>query len=341
MGQVSPERLQQLLLEHQQVESQGLPQPGETFTDAVAPRKRIVTTVRATQLSMYKLWLLWLFHIAPPAFVAWSAHHWQVRPLLRFYLAGAIASVIFYFVITRWMGLWGRAKLQADFRSSLLSEGIEVGEFEGQMVGLSPSEVLRFYLSNFNWDTGYLFLADGRLCYVGDQTRFSLRPDQLRDVRLGPGVPAWFPVARVYFDWWDETSASIRTWNMVSTMPCSIWDMRRQSLDLYAAIQRWRTNPTSYSEAPQLMKELPIPAIGEVTGLSLKTVYGTGRALKNLIQIMLLAYAGCWALGIPSFWYVGCVILLLRLYEILPHWFYKEPQVVMQPKANAAAVGLS
>jgi len=341
LGQVPDDRLQQLLMEQQQMAAQqGGQEPSQsedTFTEAQAPRKRIVSAARSTQSAQYKLWMLWLFHIAPPALVAWSVGHWHPREKWAAYVGGAVISVALYFLVTRWMGLWGRSKMQLQFTSKLGADGISVGECNAQLVGVSPSAELRFYISNFNWDNGYLFFARDRLCYSGDQVSFALKPEQVRNVRLGPGVPGWTSVPRIYLDWWDEVTSSIRTWNMVSTMPCSIWKIKKQSQVLYDALQQWRKCPAGYPEAPMPLKDLPGPSTGEVTSRSLKSVYAIGRSLKGALWILFLAIALGTALSIPSLWYVCGVILLLRLYEALPRWFYKKTNYAMKSAAVAAA----
>jgi hypothetical protein len=341
VGQLSPDRLQQILSQHQESQSQPgsreLPQPGDTFTEAQPPANRILTTARSTQSALYKLWLLWFFHFAPPALVAWSVYRFHLRNPWAPYVAGAIASVTLYFLVTRWMGSWGRARTQLAFKSKLAAEGIAAADSNALLVGLSPSAELRFYVSNFNWDTGVLFFARERLCYAGDQLRFALKPEQVRSVRLGPGVPGWTSIPRLYVDWWDETSSTVRTWNMVSTMPCSIWTIGKQSQDLYDVMQQWRTQPANYPEAPLPLKDLSAPTTRAVTSRSLKSVYAFGRHLKSTIWLLVMANALGMVLSIPAMWYVSGVILLLRLYEALPYWFYKVPQHGMQSTPVALA----
>ena len=345
LGQVPADRLQQLLVDHQQLESQQRGQESspteDTFTVAKTPGKRMIGTARSTQSAMYKLWMLWFFHIAPPALVAWSVYHWHLREKWPAYVGGAILSVALYFMVTRWMGLWGRAKTQLQSQARLQAEGIAIDGSDAQMVGVSPGAELRFYVSGYNWDTGYLFFARERLCYSGDQSQFSLTPEQVRDVRLGPGVPGWTSIPRIYLDYWDEATSSIRTWNLVSTMPCSVWGIKKQSQNLYDALRQWRSDPADNPEAPESLSDLQAPPTGEVTSRSLKSIHSLGRSLKSAFWLLFLALALGTALSIPSLWYVCAVILLLRLYEALPRMLYKEPHYAVPSKAVAAAAGRS
>jgi len=80
-------------------------------------------------------------------------------------------------------------------------------------------------------------------------------------------------------------------------------------------------------------------AAGEVTSLSLKSVYAFKGFLKSTFWILFLAVAVGTAFSIPSLWYVCNVILLLRVIEAIPRVFFEKPRYAMQSKAVAAASG--
>jgi len=77
----------------------------------------------------------------------------------------------------------------------------------------SPHVLPRAYALGYTWDTGGLFLGQDRLCHIGDQTRFSLKREQVIAVRLGQGVPDWIGEPRTYIEWQAEPGSPIKTWN--------------------------------------------------------------------------------------------------------------------------------
>jgi len=100
-------------------------------------------------------------------------------------MGGAILCVAIYAFVMRWLGC-GRSSSS----NSLAPNEVGRLDFVDQMamlVAFLPDATARFYVSSYDWDSGYLFLRKDRLCYVGDQTRFALRSDQVRAVRLGAG----------------------------------------------------------------------------------------------------------------------------------------------------------
>ncbi len=337
IGQVSPERMQQILTQYEQSERQSAVSDflqeyeGEKFSDTQIPSNRVVTAARNTQSAMTKLWILLFMHVAPAVAVAWAVHHWHVKWAMTAYIGGAAAITVLYAIVAHWMGLWGRISMQREFEGKLAEAGIPINERYATFVGLSPHATPRFYVSDSNWDRGYLFFARGKLCYVGDQVRFALAPSQVRNVRLGPGKPGWFPVARIYLDWVDE-SGVVRTWSIVSLMPCSLWSIRKQSRDLYANVRRWNLAWMNYPEPSAALAQLRAPSVGEVTSRSFKSLHAFGPSLGRAIWTLLLATMVCTAFNVPRVWYACSVVVLLRFYEGLPVWFYKEPlEAVRQP----------
>jgi Zn-dependent protease with chaperone function len=330
LGQVSPERLQQLLLHYQGLElnrAERKPMGAEqSFAGTRVPENQIVTTARAMQSAVMKAWGLQLLHVALPATVAWFAFRLQVKERPLIYAAGAAACVVIYSLVAHWMGTWGLTRLQLEFKTRLEAEGVAVPDRGAFLVGLCPHASPRFYAAGYDWDTGYLFLSRGQLCYAGDHVRFSLTSEQVREVRLGPGSPGWFPVPRVYVDWQDEATGTVRTWNLYSRMPCLFWHVRRQALDFYADVSRWKMHPADYPATPSPLENLTAPAIGEVTSASPASRFAIGPFLRLAFWLVLLAAAVCAALRVPAIWYVCCVVVLLRVYESLPFWRYGEPK---------------
>jgi hypothetical protein len=345
VGQVSPARLQQLLMESQgeQVQSGEAKEVGaeEGFSEAQTPRNRVVTAARRAQLITMQSWILWSLHIVPAIIVAWCAGALGAMERGRYqpavYIVGAVGCVLIYTLASHWLGTLGRAKFDREFRSRLNAEGFEAGGRNCFAAALSPHAGLRYYATGFAWDSGCLIFARDRFCYLGDEIRFALKLEQVRAVRLGPGQSGWFPVPRIYVDWWDEAAGALRTWNISPLMPCRFWEFKKQALELYAEFERWRKEPAEFPEASGPLNELAAPAIGEVTCYPMKYVFGAGRFVKNCFWVMMLGCAAGTVVGVSAIWYVCGIVLLLRVYECLPFWLAREPRRVQQAIAEGGA----
>jgi Zn-dependent protease with chaperone function len=333
LGQVSPDRLQELIQNCQDLEREGGGSDAaeQRFSATQVPQNRMMTMARASRSSAYKSWILWALHILPAAAVAWSVSHWPslYKPVI--YVAGACGCVLLYSLAAHWMGTWGREKLRRELQAKLEVEGIEFGKENAWIASISPQAPLRWYVTGFNWDTGLVALGNNRLCFSGDEIRFTLRPEQVLALRMGPGQPGWTPAPRVHLDSWDETSGTLRTWTLYSQMPCYFWQFKKKSLELFAELDRWRLQPESYAELAPALRDLPAPAVGQVTSQTVRSIYSVSGFFRSLLWILLLATATCILLGTTTLWFVWSVVLLLRVFESLPFWLYKEPGQVFQP----------
>jgi hypothetical protein len=168
--------------------------------------------------------------------------------------------------------------------------------------------------------------------------RFSLNPQQLAAVRLGPGVPSWPAGPRVYLDWWDDAASALRTFNLLPRDPWPFWQPRRQSVQLLAALEAWRTNPEDYPEAPPAIAALPAPAIAEVTSRSPRSVVAFTRFLMLSFWNAMLSGAICIMMQVSSgkeIAFICAIPALFLLTSFLPFWMYKEPKLEESPNPPA------
>ncbi len=328
IGQVAPERLEQLLQEShaltsQPVEEQPL-ESNETFREA-ASRNPVISTVSAAQMLVFKQWALRFLYIVPPALVAVAVHRWQLPNPSVAYIIGGAACFALFLLISEWQTVWGRTSLMNRFHARLRDDGVAVAEDGAELVALSPHAYLCAYTVAFTWDTGLLLMGKNRLCYAGDQIRFALRPEQVLGVRIGPGIPQWLAQSRIYIDWQTQPGSPVQTWNLEPKSPCAFWRVRRQIRQLHARLERWRAQPSDNTELPAALRQLEAPAIGEVTGEPIRSVVTFRRFLKIAFWNQVLAIMLCLAVRVPSVWYVCCMDFLLVAYSFSPFWFYREP----------------
>ncbi len=329
VGQVSSERLQQLLVDS--ANGGSAPENASELTDqfsaaTAASQNPVVTASRNYALLAFKKWILRFLYIAPPALVTWTVVHTRTQHKAVIYILGGIGCLVLHLAVAEWQGVWGRKRLRRDFRAHLGAEDIQVDD-RAVLVDLSPHSTLRIYALGYTWDTGYLLFAENMLCYVGDQTRFALRPEQVLAIHPGPGTPGWFPDPRIYIDWQLDVASPVQTWNLLPTEPCSFWRISRQARDLCTNLERWKSQPAGYPAASPALRGLSTPAVGEVTSQPVKSVVNLRRFMKVLFFNQVLAIAVCLTLNIPAIWYVCVIDFLALVYAFMPFWFYRDPEV--------------
>jgi Zn-dependent protease with chaperone function len=341
IGQVPPERLNQLLLDSSTTASPLAPDnvwsQEEQFL--AVPSKNPVVTLRSFSSELnFKKWALRGSSLVPAACVAWAVAHYQTHHNIAAYILGGALSLTIYVAVGEWQATWFRARLKQKIVSRLAAEGIDIGASSAEIVKLSPHAAPRAYAMGFTWDTGCLIFANHRLCYVGDQIRFSLRPEQVLAVRLGQGVPCVFPEPRIYIDWQLDASTPVQTWNFLPQDPYKIWHSKLQSVEFEAKLQHWKAQPGSFADLPPALRDLAGPTVGEVTSQRLKAAITFGRFLKVLLFKLLLALIFCSVLKIPSLWFICLVELLATVYSFMAFWFFRDSQDPQRPATVAASL---
>jgi hypothetical protein len=227
--------------------------------------------------------------------------------------------------------------LRRAFTQKFLQEGIQLPESNGILIGFSPAATPRFYLSGYDWDTGFLILSRDRLIFLGDKLRFTLQLDQITSIRLGPAAPGWWARHRIYLDWRDAENNRQGTFNLSPNEPTSVLKFRSQSISLLSVLETWQRNLSSYPAATASLAALRSPSLGEVTSQSPKELSRGSKAFAMAVLILMVGYGVATLLSISP-WYVFAVILLLRLYELIPHWRYREqPQTTSHPSSPPQA----
>ena len=327
VGQVSPERLQQLLVDCANVQAQSEAietwETGEQF-EAAGPSDPVVTLRSVSGELAIKKWALRSAVIAPSAAIAWAVAHYHLQHKTAVFVLGGALCVALYILVGEWQATWFRTRLKRTFTARLEAEGIEASG-TAQISCLSPHSAPRVYALGYFWDTGTLLLFDDRLCFIGDQIRFALKRKQILSVRLGAGVPDWIGEPRTYIDWQPAPETPAQTWNLLPKDPYAALGNKRQCVEFQAALERWSAGADKYPEVPQQLLSLSFPQTGEVTSEKLKAVISFGRFMKVALFGQVLAVVVCILLNIPSAWFVCLVELLAIVYSFSPFWFYKEP----------------
>jgi len=355
VGNVPPERVQQLLAQHaQQEQLQRAGLPVMQATSSVPPSaissgehyavpssaKSIVSTMAAIKHATNNQWLLMGANVLPPAIVAWIIQRLNLHgeASLLAYLAGALLILVGYSLLGLRLSLRGRTEIRQQFTAKFDAEGIPIRGRNAVLAGFAPGAALRIYLSSYDWDKGFVWLLQNRMVYMGDKIRFALTAEQVLKVRMGQSAPGWWNSERVYLDWRDAEHGREGTFSLYPNEPRSAGRIKSEGKVLCAALQHWHDKAREYPVAPSAVQALESPVLGEVTSHDVKDRLARGKRLNMLILLLLLSYGASLLLGVTG-WYGFVVVLLLRIYERVPYWRYRVPPAaspLQQPQAARA-----
>jgi hypothetical protein len=312
-------------------------------------KTKVLSTAHKARSLRSLVFLLLGVALFPPAIAAFAAQRFPALLPHRYliYGAGIAVALALHLFVSNFMSMWGLRPLVERMKSKLESKGaVQAEAWGGIPVGLSPADRPRTYEGLTHWDLGFLFLRSDRICYVGEEAAFSLRHDQVTDLRLGPGNPAWIRGQRICIAWKDEERQATGVFSIAAASPEPATKLCALTVDLFQQLNRWRNARSASRPLPEPLAKLESPQLREVTsqvpGASLK-----GQKLFNeffltgLFAIMvallfglpfhLVSYLTRIALpgqnaflGAGAGWYVVAAALAIRLFQIAPLFAYKD-----------------
>lgn len=322
---ISPEHLETLL--RSPVADDYYPLP-----PAASNAERVFsTTYKADRLARMS-WTLIATMILPSVVAGWLANTLPGDSPLRWllYVVGLVASILAYLAVVEWGSLWGYEGLRRQLWDKLLPRDTPEAEFT--FVSFVPEDRPRSYEGFSEWDLGFLRLTGDRLVYLGEQTRFVLRRDQITEIRYSAGLPSWKPLPRIAIAWRDVATGRIGVFTLRPMAVRSLTQMRREIERLSQRLQTWRNQPMSYEIPPADIAEPGSPDLGAVTGVS-PALHGSFVALYRTLMTLGLLAAGAAILAGLSFsdltdagWYVLLVAGILTVFQWIPYRRYREPK---------------
>jgi len=317
--------------------------------DASQISDKVLSTTNRTRSLRSAVFVLLGVALLPPAFGAFAvrvspvlAAHW-----LLVYFLSIVAALALHLLTSNSMPAWMLRPLLQRMRSKLETGGaVQTEAWGGIPVGLSPSDRPRVYEGLAHWDLGFLFLRSDRVCYVGEETGFALRYDQVTDLRLGPGNPEWLRNRRIYIAWKDEERQASGVFSIAAASAETAARLTARTTDLFQQLDRWRAARAASRPLPEALAKLEAPQFREVTshapGDSLK-----GKKFTNeMILTALFAAVVATLFGLPfhlmlytnglrlgtharltgpgAGWFVVAAALVVRLFQIAPLLFHKE-----------------
>jgi len=329
-GGIEPERLEALL---------ALPEDGSGVyelppLEAVA--ERIYSPAFKRRRAFVNAWLLILALTLPPALMALVVQHgaWKSEGTVWLILAaGLLLTLLSVLLLLRRLGIRGERALSRQLRMRQETEGLRPGDWGAQCIAFSPGSTLKQYEQTYDCDMGYLYVTARALCYVGEQTRFALRPEQIRRCWLGPGIPRWGASHRIYIAWEITEQSRQGSFNLRPVAARSLTDMERATLQLKERLQAWLRDPSQSPATPEPLLQLQPPALGEVTGTPVHETQTFRTFLNRLTLVSLVGIGVSLLLGLsfslrahdlPFGWYVVGVGALTLSLHTLPSWRYRR-----------------
>ena len=230
------------------------------------PARRQTMAATATFLLLGLLFGPMLLGLLLSAGVGTLAPRFAVIPMA----AGLVLGFGGMFFLATPLSQLGAGKLREDVTRKLQAGGL-TSEFlqQGMFVGIAPGELLRSYHGDLHWDVGYLLAGPGWLAYYGDQTHFSLRPDQITALEINPAKGnATFTVCRLMIRWRDERAQLSGVMNVMAQSFKSRKEARAQLETLRGRLEAWRVQPVT----TPVSAGWPLPPVGVPGGNQLATV---------------------------------------------------------------------
>jgi len=312
-------------------------------------KTRVLSTAGKAQNLRGAVFLLLGVALLPPAISAFTVQKFAVLAPYRFpmYGLGVLVAIALQFYFTNFMSAWRLRPLLERMREKLAANGaVQAESWGGVPVGLAPADRPRVYEGFTHWDLGFLFIRSDRICYVGEEARFSLRHDQITDLRLGPGNPSWFRSQRIYIAWKDESLPSCGVFSLAAAHPESAKKLYARTTDLFQQLNRWRSAKAASRPLPEPLAKLETPQLREVTSQSPGALLKGQKLFSELFLTCLLAAMTAALFGLPfhlgafltgmlapgqspffgpgAGWYVVAGALFIRLFQIAPLFSYKD-----------------
>ncbi len=298
---------------------------------SAAPQGKVFSTVYKASISQRLGWSLIAACTLLPASAAFLALRADRQAVTWAILAvGLMTTVLLALWITNVGALWGRSALKRKILERLESQGWAPREWGASFVGLSPGSSPRLYESNFSWDLGFIILSGDTLCYLGEETRFSLRRGQIIDIDLGPGFPSWWPTQRIYISWKDERSGATASVNLGPYDSASARKLYAATSALARRLQAWLREASSTSLITPKCELPGSPALGAVTSQSprqfgMPRKYVGDAVLMGPVSILVASVFGLW--DTPGAWavmYTMCVAVFVAMGLRVPFSLYSD-----------------
>jgi len=343
LGGLAPERLQQILQDYDAASSSSAPFAAPPAEDRyavpeAADKERIRAAARDRVAKQLRALILLIVHVAPLVAVSLAVQHIHLEGWAAAvaYAGGLAIAAVLVILGGVWLGTRGLIGKRPRLSRRFAAEHLPVGREGDVLVGFAPEAYPRIYGgTDYHWDQGFLVLAQDRLQFVGEQTRFALSPAEVESIVLGLGGPSWWKFERIYVRWRASSGGRSGVFNLYLLEPISMWRLGAEMRALCRRLQAWQEQLQQQPAVRPELANLEAPKLGEVSCLSPRKLGSAGVFLRVLASLLLLSLCA----GIPlhaEIWYLCAGVSALRLFLSIPYWRYRD-----RPPAFTSATDVS
>ena len=244
--------------------------------------------------------------IALPLLAAYAADWLRLDIVgeIALYALALIGTIALSVLFDKWEPLMGLGRVGVKLRPKLRADGISVEEMEGLLVGFGPDPEPRVYEQVHYWDAGFLCLTDDRLSYVGEDTRFSLRQDQITEIEWRDHLPRWWPDRVSIVHWRDDDNDRSGSFYVGRLAAVPLRQLFAKGSELERRITAWQEEGSSVA-TPESLSALASPNIPPVTSQSVGETLSWTAALGGVALIAFVALAAGALFDFPFAWTLG------------------------------------
>jgi hypothetical protein len=330
--------------------------------DASQSKQKVMSTTSKARNLRWAVFALLAAAFLPPSVFAFVAQSWPALGAHRYelYGAGFAAAVALHFFLTNYLSVWRLSPLVKKMEEKLEADGgVQTQAWGGIPVGLAPDDRPRVYEGLTHWDLGFLFVRADRICYLGEETSFSLRHDQVTDLRLGPGNPSWLPSRRIYIAWKDSERQTSGVFSIASAHPESARKLYARTNEIFRQMNQWKSARAASRQLPDRLATLESPQLRQVTSQSPTAIRKGNKFFAELILTSIMAMMVALLFGLPfhlmayltrlappgqtifsgagAGWYVVAAAVAIRLFQIAPVFSFKDSAVLVPPVVNPSS----
>ncbi|HTO90872.1 MAG TPA: M48 family metalloprotease [Candidatus Sulfotelmatobacter sp.] len=267
------------------------------YTPAQAATERLFSTpYKATALARSSMVMLLLAVGAPAVFarlaLEMGLHHgtrpwlWPAAILATFAACLMAQSMI---ALAPLRALRGKLAARLHLGPASASPG-------WRFVGLSPHADPRVYEGFSTWDLGFVRVSGPVLEFLGEETRFALRREQLVSVALVDGPPSWLRT-RVVRIAWNVGGGREGLLRLTPLESASVGEIGGRARALVAEIERWRLSEDAL--AARIAPRESVPPSGEVTSIAPRQIVRPALFVRLAMLDTMLAAVAALAFGLP------------------------------------------
>lgn len=340
-GGVTPARFQELLAAARE------PAPAEErYAVPDAPRAKAFSAAFKSKNAARAMWSIIATVVITPTLLSLALE--SLRPSWTTYFAavpfGVALAFGLYQLVRNFISLPGYGKLCAQLRARLASR-VRADE-PALCVGFAPAAEQRSYENFPFWDAGLLRLDGDSLSYTGEETEFTLRREQVREVRLGKAQPIWIRQRLAFVRWRDDARGAEGTFYLLPLEARTLLHCRRETARLHYTLSTWlaRETPHARQHADEDAAQTPAlpPGCNAVTGQPMSERINRRTFVRSLTLLWSFSFLLCVGIRLPFFYvlYALALVTSVCVLDQLPKLrerFARKAQPHAAPSAPAEA----